>query len=59
VVDAVAYFDRLTAGTERGQEHDRCRDFILAMCARPDGISLRQIGQLAAALTAPSVVTYQ
>jgi len=59
VVDAVAYFDRLTAHTESSREHDQCRDFIAAMCARPDGISLRQIGQLAGALAAPSAVTYQ
>lgn len=56
VIDAVAYFDRLTACNEPKQEHDRCRDFIAAMCARPDGISLRQIGQLAGALAAPTTV---
>lgn len=49
--DAVAHFERLTAGCADAAEQERCRDFIDQMSGRPEGISLRQIGMLATALT--------
>ncbi|WP_323040006.1 AAA family ATPase [Gemmobacter sp.] len=51
--DAVAHFDLLTADSEDEQGRSRCRDFIERMIARPEGLSLRQIRQLADALNAP------
>lgn len=51
--DAVAHFDRLTAGSNTGNHADRCRGFIADMSERPGGISLRQINQLADAVVAP------
>jgi hypothetical protein len=53
--DAVAQFDRLTSGIEEGQDLDRCRSFISQMAALPEGISLRQIRQLADTINAPTV----
>jgi ATP-dependent Lon protease len=53
--DAVAQFDRLTSGIEAGQDLDRCRSFISQMAALPEGISLRQILQLADTINAPTV----
>lgn len=51
--DAVAHFDRLTSDCTDEAERVRCRMFISDMCARPNGISLRQIRQLADVLRAP------
>lgn len=53
--DAVAHFDRLTSGLEDEHDLDRCRAFISRMCALPEGISLRQIQQLADTVNAPTV----
>lgn len=53
--DAVAHFDRLTSGLDDGHDLDRCRVFISRMCALPEGISLRQIRQLADTVNAPTV----
>ena len=52
-VDAIAHFDELTADCEDEQGRARCRDFIERMVARPEGLSLRRIRQLADALNAP------
>ncbi|MEX1663791.1 hypothetical protein AB4874_19670, partial [Thioclava sp. 15-R06ZXC-3] len=57
--DAIAHFDRLTAGCEWEAERDRCRIFIERMSARPEGISLRQIGKLVDALRDPIAPLYQ
>lgn len=51
--DAVAHFDRLTRDPVGGSDHVRCREFIMFMAERPEGISLRQISQLANAAKAP------
>ena len=51
--DAIAHFDRLTAGHDDRMLADRCHSFIANMCAQPGGISLRQIQQLAGAVQAP------
>jgi hypothetical protein len=56
---AIAHFDRLTAGCEWETEHDHCRIFIERMSARPEGISLRQIGKLVDALRDPIASLYQ
>ncbi|MBS4011472.1 MAG: AAA family ATPase [Roseovarius sp.] len=53
--DAVAHFDRFTSGLDDGHDLDRCRAFISRMCALPEGISLRQIQQLADTVNAPTV----
>jgi DNA polymerase III delta prime subunit len=50
--DAIAHFDWLTTNSEDEQGRTRCRDFIERMIARPEGLSLRQIRQLADALNA-------
>lgn len=51
--NAVAHFDRLTVGFGNETGRDRCRHFIEQMTGQPDGISLRQIQQLADAVAAP------
>ncbi len=51
--DAVAHFDRLAGDSAVASDHERCRDFVMAMSERPEGISLRQISQLANAAKAP------
>ncbi len=51
--DAVTYFERLTQDCDRDDDWHRCCAFIAQMSERPDGISLRQIQQLGAALTTP------
>jgi hypothetical protein len=53
--DAVAHFDQLTSGLEEGHDLDRCRSFISRMSDLPEGISLRQIQQLADTVNAPAV----
>ncbi|MDZ4093627.1 MAG: AAA family ATPase [Paracoccaceae bacterium] len=51
--EAVAVFERMTqCSDDRSGQHD-CRAFIKRLAARPEGISLRQIRQLADAVTAP------
>lgn len=57
--DAIRHFDWLTAdcGDEAGR--DRCRMFIEKMSGGPEGISLRQIGQLADAMNVPMATQYQ
>lgn len=50
---ALAFFDRRTTGCDKDPEWSRCCTFIADMCDRPDGISLRQIEQLATAVRAP------
>ena len=50
--DAIAHFDELTADCEDEQGRAQCRDFIERMAGRPEGLSLRQIRQLADALNA-------
>jgi ATP-dependent Lon protease len=59
VPDATAHFNRLTAGCDAEVEQHHCRVFIAEMCARPEGLSLRQIEQLANALNAPPAPLYQ
>lgn len=53
VVDAIQHFDRQTADCEDEAGRNRCRVFIERMSERPEGISLRQIGQLVDALKVP------
>lgn len=51
--EAVTVFERMTrCSDDRSGQHD-CRAFIKRLAARPEGISLRQIRQLADAVTAP------
>ncbi|MEX3314294.1 AAA family ATPase [Sulfitobacter sp. PS-8MA] len=57
--DAVAYFDRLTVESDDEKSRDRCRMFIDQMSERSEGISLRQISQLADALNVPDAPLYQ
>lgn len=52
--DAIQFFDRLTSGHGDETERDQCRKFIERVTRRPRGISLRQIGQLANAVSAPA-----
>ncbi|MFN4101855.1 MAG: hypothetical protein ACK4GT_18995, partial [Pararhodobacter sp.] len=52
--DAVAHFDWLTAAEPHEADRVRCRSFIARMSARPEGISLRQVRQLADAVAAPA-----
>ncbi|WP_233352071.1 AAA family ATPase [Pseudogemmobacter humi] len=52
--DAVAHFDLLVERENtRAADLVRCRDFVMSMAERPEGISLRQITQLANAARAP------
>lgn len=52
--DAAAHFDRLIGG-DQTQVSDlaRCRDFMMNLADRPEGISLRRITQLANPARAP------
>ena len=51
--DAVAHVERLADDPAGASDHERCREFITSLAGRTDGISLRQIAQMANAAKAP------
>jgi hypothetical protein len=51
--EAVAVFERMTLSNDDPSARPDCRAFIRRIAARPEGISLRQIRQLADAATEP------